>query len=265
MKNNKLIFIALIILVVLSMTACAEKMQSVSDIPEEAREKIVEENETERKIVDVKTVKETEAYTEKETSIEEETSIKEESDANVDANYDEYVDNSESNQDSGFSLLKEEETEDCIEKHLSLDDIMGDNSDYFKYGMTPIKWVYIGPNKQLVSNNKPKSSQGYSIRKKTMSGEKGCFVPIYTANTKNATDTYDARLLIFEDTTRDFLNFEFKNKASELEYEGKSVLDIYKDAGHEVDETDNGILIVDGNFLNVIYITDLEKMLGIGG
>lgn len=273
MKNiKKLGILCIITIIILSAFACAKKIESYDDFYDIDNDKIITETKENIDIVDrkivIETTKETTIETTKETIIETTEIIKEPSEENINEDIDEEeIDENNDEQyegvekEEGYGGLKEDESEDCLEKHLSLQEAL--SSDNFKYGMTPIKWVYVNPNKQLVSNNKPKSSQMFSISKKATSGEKGCFVPIYTQNTKNATEDYEARILCFEDTTRDFLEFRFLNRLGDIEYRGQTISQIYQKGNIEYDETDNGILIVNGEFVNVIYVEDLDKILGI--
>ena len=133
--------------------------------------------------------------------------------------------------------------------------------DSWKYGRTPCEWVFIEPGIQLVSNYRPNSSINFAIKKRVSSGDKGCYVPIFTETNMNG-DVFDARLYIFEDYSKSKPeDMQFSNTLDSLTYEGRSIKDILK-SSMQLSEASNGILKRGLEYINIVYVTDLDKMLG---
>ena len=166
-----------------------------------------------------------------------------------------------------------EETSAVEEKSVSILDMKVENDDrvfhgtssvdtneYWKYGMTPCEWVYIEPGIQIVSNYKPNTSAKYSINSKVSSGLKGCFVPVFIKTETIGAD-YDGRVYIFEDYSKEIPeNMLFSNTLASVKYRGVSVEEILT-ANMDLTKSNNGILKLGNQYLNVIYATDLDKYL----
>lgn len=130
----------------------------------------------------------------------------------------------------------------------------------WEYGRTPCDWVYIEPGIQLVSNYKPNTSKLYSVKSKISSGLKGCFIPIFS-RTDTMSNEYDGRFYCFEDYSKEKPEKMFFNTTlNGVMYKGLKVADILK-MMPGVTEINNSIYQVNGQYINVIYATDLDKIL----
>lgn len=133
------------------------------------------------------------------------------------------------------------------------------NSKKWVYGKTPVEWVFVEANKQLVSNYKPNGSKKYAVTKNVSSGARGCFVPILSG-TENYGDNYEGRFFCFDDTTKDPTNLPFTNKIADMLYDGKPVGEILGKIMN-INYTQYGIIETDKGLLNVIYATDLDEII----
>lgn len=127
------------------------------------------------------------------------------------------------------------------------------------YGRTPVEWVFVEANKQIVSNYKPNGSKKYAITENASSGERGCFLPILSG-TENYGESYEGRFLCFDDTTKDPENLPFTNEITEMMYDGKKIKDILGKVMN-VNLTQFGIIRTNEGLLNVIYATDLDEII----
>ena len=133
------------------------------------------------------------------------------------------------------------------------------NSKKWVYGRTPVEWVFVEANKQLVSNYKPNGSKKYAVTENASSGERGCFVPILSG-TENYGDNYEGRFFCFDDTTKDPTNLPYTNKIGEMLYDGRPVGEILGKV-MDITYTQHGIIETDKGLLNVIYATDLDEII----
>ena len=134
------------------------------------------------------------------------------------------------------------------------------NVGTWQYGRTPCEWVYVEPGTHLVSNYRPNSSVKYSINSRVSSGDKGCYIPIFTS-TEMKGDGFEARFYVFEDYSKDRPdNMLFSNTLDSLTYNGKTVEEILMNH-KKLSKTANGILVDDNNYINIIYVTDLDEIL----
>lgn len=133
------------------------------------------------------------------------------------------------------------------------------NAKKWNYGRTPIEWVFVEANKQLVSNYKPNGSKKYAITENVSSGERGCFAPILSG-TENYGDKYEGRFFCFDDTTKDPTNLPFTNKIAEMYYDGRPVGEILGKV-MDITYTQYGIIETKNGLLNVIYATDLDEII----
>lgn len=165
----------------------------------------------------------------------------------------------------------EESTE--AEKVVSVFDLVVDSDDrtfkgtldldpavHWQYGMTPCEWVYIEPGIALISNYRPNSSAHYSIKAKVSSGLKGCYVPVFTKTDMLGND-FDARLYVFEDYSKEVpANMLFSNTLNSLKYKDRTIEDILM-SKMNLTKTDNGLLRDGSGYINIVYVTDLDKLL----
>ena len=134
------------------------------------------------------------------------------------------------------------------------------NAGTWQYGRTPCEWIFVEPGIQLISNYRPNSSVQYAINKRVSSGDKGCYIPVFTS-TEMKGDGYEARFYVFEDYTKDRPdNMLFDNTLDSLTYNGKTIEEILMNH-KKLSKTKNGILVDGSNYINIVYVTDLDKML----
>ena len=156
--------------------------------------------------------------------------------------------------------VSEEETESAPVNDKVYVGELNLTTENWKYGKTPCEWVFVEPNTALISNYKPNSSSKYSIKSKVSSGSKGCYIPIFI-ETDMKGDGYDARFYVFEDYTKGLPDdMLFSNSLDSLTYEGKSIEEILK-RSKKLSETKNGILVDGSKYINIVYVTDLDKIL----
>ena len=137
------------------------------------------------------------------------------------------------------------------------------SKDVWVYGRTPCEWIYVEPNIQLISNYKPNGSAHYSVKSKVSSGLKGCYVPVFI-KTDMLGNEYDGRVYIFEDYSKSTPdNMLFSNTLNAVKYKGQSVESILRKK-MTLEKTANGLLKANGQFVNVVYLTDLDKILNEG-
>lgn len=131
----------------------------------------------------------------------------------------------------------------------------------WNYGMTPIDWVFIEPDVQLISNNKPNSSSLFGYKMKASSGLKGCFVPIYSKCDSLGSD-YDGRIYCIQDYTKSGPEDMLYGKGiASLTYEGHRVIDILGDKYNVVEISPN-VARIGGTYINAIYVDELDEILG---
>lgn len=129
------------------------------------------------------------------------------------------------------------------------------------YGKSPISWVYVRPNTRIVSNYRPNGSLKYSIKSNAMSGEYGCFIPIFS-NTNNVDEYYEGRFYCFDDYTKDTPNsFRWTNGLNDLKVEGFKVLDILKLKYPDLVELKKGLYQNLDEYINIVYVEELYEIL----
>lgn len=131
----------------------------------------------------------------------------------------------------------------------------------WRYGMTPLEWIFIEPNNQLISNNKPNSSITFAYKLGASSGSKGCFIPIFAKCDCLGSD-YDGRVYCTEDYTKSMPEeMLWGNKFTDLVYEGHRVIDILADK-YVINENGGNIAKVGDTYVNVVYVSELDEILG---
>ena len=78
-----------------------------------------------------------------------------------------------------------------MNKDSVIDDVVNKK---WVYGRTPVSWIYVEPNKQIISNWKPHQSKQFAASQNVSSGSKGCFLPILS-NTNDTGSDYEGRFL----------------------------------------------------------------------
>ena len=126
--------------------------------------------------------------------------------------------------------------------------------------MTPCEWVYIEPNIQLISNYKPNTSEHYSIKSKVSSGLKGCYIPVFI-KTDMMSNEFDGRFYVFEDYKKETPdNMLFDNTLNTIKYKGQTIEEILR-SNMNLTKTSNGLLKNGDEFINIVYVTDLDKLI----
>lgn len=132
----------------------------------------------------------------------------------------------------------------------------------WEYGRTPLEWIYVKPNTQIICNNTPNNSINFSYKKQASSGSKGCFMPVFT-NSKSFSDDYDGRFYSIYDYTKyqpremywsDTATFE------SLIYKGYQVKELLQKKYDVVRITRNLIMIGD-TYVNIVYVSELDEII----
>lgn len=130
----------------------------------------------------------------------------------------------------------------------------------WEYGRTPLEWIYVGPNMQIICNNKPNSSTNFSYKAQASSGDQGCYIPIFT-NSKSHGEDYEGRFYSISDYTKfPPEEMSFNNKFENLVYKDYKVIDILKEK-YEIGKISAGIWAANGEYINVVYISELEEII----
>ncbi len=131
----------------------------------------------------------------------------------------------------------------------------------WKYGHTPIEWLYVKPNVQIISNYKPNSSKNFSSVKNASSGSLGCYLTIFTGNTIAYGDDYEARFYCFDDYGKQLPEeMSFKDSFSDFTYKDKNILEILK-YRYDVETISKGVYKIGDTYINIIYVEELEDIL----
>lgn len=173
------------------------------------------------------------------------------------SNADETVVAETENSDGGMTIA--DLTKDADDRIYNGDVNVSIGNDW-KYGRTPCEWIFVEPGKLLISNYRPNSSEKYSVKTKVSSGEKGCYIPIFIDTDKTGND-YEARFYVYEDYSKTKPDdMMFSNTLDSLTYEGKSIEEILK-SKMKLSKAKNGLLVDEGVYINIVYVTDLDKIL----
>lgn len=128
----------------------------------------------------------------------------------------------------------------------------------WEYGMTPCEWIKLDTNIQIICNNRPNTSLDFSVKSST--GSKGCFLPVFIKTNSYGTD-YDGRFYSFYDYSK-MLPEEmlFSNSLQKIEYQGQKVTDILSKK-YNIEKFENGVIKANGEYVNVVYIDELDSIL----
>lgn len=130
----------------------------------------------------------------------------------------------------------------------------------WEYGMTPIEWIYVAPNTQIISNTRPNGSLDFAYKKKASSGEKGCFLTIFTKCEQYGED-YDGRFYCMDDYTKSEPNeMLFKNAFNTLMYNDQNVLDILSKR-YDIQKISKGVYFIGDTYVNVVYCDELDEII----
>ena len=131
---------------------------------------------------------------------------------------------------------------------------------YWEYGMTPITWVYVAPNTQIICNTSPNNSKNFAYKRGASSGSKGCYMTIFSRGEAFGSD-FDGRLYSFEDYSK--IQPEtalFENKFSDLRYGDYSVMDLLSKK-YKIEEVTDSVVTANGTYVNVVYVSELDQII----
>ena len=130
----------------------------------------------------------------------------------------------------------------------------------WEYGRTPLEWIYVAANYQIICNNKPNSSTHFSYKAQASTGELGCYIPIFTNSEAHGAD-YEGRFYSIEDYTKSPVDeMTFSNKFENLLYGDYKLVDLLKEK-YEIGKISNGIWAANGEYINVVYVSELEEII----
>lgn len=255
--SKKLLSVVCSMLLVLSLFACAKPIKEYEEILDASSDYEVKTESIERTVRPTETVKQTEKVDD---YILEQFETRGETEEETE----------ETDSDSEETSLSEEETTEVILETVDIiyeeDNRVFEGNNYidtsnWDYGSTPCEWIFVEPGVQIVSNVKPNGSANYSITKKVSSGLKGCYLPIFT-KCDMVTNTMEGRFYCFEDYTRYQPNdLRFSNSLADLEYKGVSVEFLLTKGFPNIKKSEKGLLSVNGVYMNIIYVTDLDSII----
>lgn len=142
-----------------------------------------------------------------------------------------------------------------VEKEKNVIDL-----ESWKYGMTPIEWIYVSPNKQLISNTSPNKSAKFGYKQNASSGGKGCYVPVFT-KCETYGDDYEGRVFVYEDYTKTPIDeIKFANKFDDLMYGDYNVKDLLSKK-YEITKISDGVVMAGDAFVNIVYVSELDDII----
>lgn len=135
---------------------------------------------------------------------------------------------------------------------------------FWQYGRTPITWVYVKPNTQIICNNSPNKSPAFAYKLGASSGPKGCFMSIFSKG-ESVGDDWDGRLYTVEDykkTPPERLDFDpVFDTLTYGDYKVKELLA----KRYEIEDVNPGLVKANGVYVNVIYVTELDEIIEAAG
>ena len=130
----------------------------------------------------------------------------------------------------------------------------------WEYGRTPITWVYVMPNIQIISNNSPNMSPHFSYKSSVSSGSKGCYMSIFSKGESMGED-WDGRLYTVEDYKQsEPENLDFDPIFDSLTYGEYNVRELLSKR-YKLEDVKPGLVKANGVFVNVIYISELDDII----
>ena len=134
--------------------------------------------------------------------------------------------------------------------------------DEWEYGRTPLEWIYVKPNTQIICNNTPNNSVNFSYKKKATSGSKGCFIPIFIESNSFGSD-YDGRFYSMYDYTKyepEDMTWSDTKTFESLIYEGHQVKEILSKK-YDLQRVTRNLMKVGDTFINVVYVDELDEII----
>lgn len=132
----------------------------------------------------------------------------------------------------------------------------------WEYGKTPLEWIYVKPNTQIICNNTPNNSVNFSYKKQASSGSKGCFMPIFIKS-NSVGDDYDGRLYsIYDYTKREPKEMLWSDTATfeSLVYRDYQVKELLEKK-YDVERVTRNIMKVKDTYVNIVYVTELDEII----
>ena len=130
----------------------------------------------------------------------------------------------------------------------------------WEYGRTPITWIYVAPNTQIISNNSPNRSANFGYKLSASSGEKGCYMTIFSKGESRGAD-WDGRFYCFEDYKKTSPEeMKFDTKFSDLKYGDYNVKELLSKR-YKIEDVSDGIVKANGTYVNVIYVSELDDII----
>ena len=130
----------------------------------------------------------------------------------------------------------------------------------WEYGRTPITWIYVAPNTQIISNNSPNRSANFGYKLSASSGEKGCYMTIFSKGESRGAD-WDGRFYCFEDYKKTSPEeMKFDTKFSDLKYGDYNVKELLSKR-YKIEDVSDGVVKANGTYVNVIYVSELDDII----
>ena len=134
------------------------------------------------------------------------------------------------------------------------------NTKAWEYGRTPITWIYVAPNTQIISNTSPNRSSNFAYKLSASSGSKGCYMTIFSKGECKGAD-WDGRFYCFEDYKKSTPeDMKFDTKFADLKYGEYSVKDLLSKR-YKLEDISDGVVKANGTYINVIYVTELDDII----
>ena len=258
--NKKKFNIVILCLILFVFSSCTKKITDIVEptkiIPQTTKEietTIETKNETKIEITAIKETIETTTIVEEET---EEVVESQETETNeeIENNKDNASDIKTNNPYSNKTEVKYQTTSAPLDGYGLID------LTNWEYGMTPCEWIKLDANVQIICNNRPNTSEDFSIKTKSSTGSKGCFLPVFIKTNSFGND-YDGRFYSFLDYSKKLPEeMLFSNSLEKLEYQGQKIIDILSKK-YNIEKFENGIIKANGEYVNVVYIDELDNIL----
>ena len=156
---------------------------------------------------------------------------------------------------SNFSTTKQQTTAIPVSKGKDVDITNG----AWQYGRTPITWVFVKPNTQIISNNSPNMSKGFSYKAGASSGPKGCYMSIFS-KCDTFGDDWDGRLYIVGDSSKTPDRLDFDPVFDTLTYGEYNIKELLAKR-YELEDVNPGLVKANGVYVNVIYVSELDEII----
>lgn len=130
----------------------------------------------------------------------------------------------------------------------------------WEYGRTPIVWVYVAPNTQIISNNSPNRSANFGYKVGASSGSKGCYMTIFSKGECRGAD-WDGRMYCFEDYKKSTPEeMKFDTKFADLKYGEYNIKELLAKK-YKLEDVTEGVIKANGTYVNVIYVSELDEII----